>query len=71
MTTLTKSPRAGSPTWLKMLRQRPPKDYVHPYLGGFLLGLVLFAAFFLTGNGLGASGGLNRYLVYVQDMFVP
>jgi uncharacterized membrane protein YedE/YeeE len=36
-----------------------------------VLGLVLFTAFFLTGNGLGASGGLNRILVAVEDLFVP
>jgi hypothetical protein len=56
---------------LSVLLHRPPKDYVHPYVGGLLLGLVLFAAFFLTGNGLGASGGLNRYLVFVEDLIVP
>ena len=50
---------------------RPTKDYVHPYVGGLLLGLVLFAAFFFTGNGLGASGGLNRYLVFVEDLIAP
>lgn len=53
------------------LFQRPKKNYIHPYLGGFLLGLVLFGAFFLTGNGLGASGGLNRLIVAVQDVFAP
>ncbi len=50
---------------------RSKKDYVHPYLGGFLLGLVLFAAFFFTGNGLGASGGLNRFIVLVEDAIAP
>ena len=47
------------------------KPYIHPYLGGVLLGVVLFASFFITGNGLGASGGLNRLVVAVQDLFVP
>jgi len=51
--------------------QRPEKPYVHPYLGGALLGVVLFLAFFLTGNGLGASGGLNRVVVFVEDKVVP
>jgi hypothetical protein len=55
----------------KSLFQRPEKPYVHPYLGGALLGVVLFLAFFLTGNGLGASGGLNRLVVFVEDKFVP
>lgn len=53
------------------LFSRPTRPYVHPYLGGALLGLLLFTAFFLTGNGLGASGGLNRIVVWVEDMIVP
>ncbi|MDX1436872.1 MAG: YeeE/YedE thiosulfate transporter family protein [Anaerolineales bacterium] len=53
------------------LRDRPEKPYINPYLAGALLGLVLFSAFFLTGNGLGASGGLNRILVYFQDLIAP
>lgn len=52
-------------------RSRPTKPYVHPYVGGLLLGIVLFLSFFLTGNGLGASGGLNRVLVYGQDLIAP
>ncbi len=57
-------------SWKKVF-QRPTKNYVHPYLGGLLLGLVLFTALFLTGNGLGASGGLNRVIVYVEDKLAP
>jgi uncharacterized membrane protein YedE/YeeE len=48
-----------------------PKPYMNPYLSGVLLGLVLFFAFFVTGNGLGASGGLNRMLVLVEDAVAP
>jgi len=47
------------------------KPYVHPYLGGVLLGIVLFLAFLLTRNGLGASGGLNRLVASVEDSIVP
>ncbi len=47
------------------------KPYRNPYLAGTLLGIVLFLAFFITGSGLGASGGLNRMLVYVQNVFAP
>jgi uncharacterized membrane protein YedE/YeeE len=49
-------------------RARP---YVNPYVAGVLLGLVLFTSFFLTGNGLGASGGIHRILVSVQDVVAP
>ncbi|MCB1164202.1 MAG: YeeE/YedE thiosulfate transporter family protein [Candidatus Krumholzibacteriia bacterium] len=47
------------------------KPYVNPYLGGTLLGIVLFLAFFLTGGGLGASGALNRVQVSVVDAVAP
>jgi uncharacterized membrane protein YedE/YeeE len=47
------------------------KPYLNPYLAGTLLGIVLFLAFFITGSGLGASGGLNRLLVYVQNAINP
>lgn len=46
---------------------RPTRPYLNPYLAGALLGVVLFLAFFITGNGLGASGGLNRALVFFED----
>jgi uncharacterized membrane protein YedE/YeeE len=55
----------------KAIFNRPEKPYVHPYLGGLLLGLVLFMALFLTGNGLGASGGLNRLIVFFEDLVAP
>jgi hypothetical protein len=35
------------------------------------LGVVLFLSFFLTGSGLGASGGLNRVVALVQDQIAP
>jgi uncharacterized membrane protein YedE/YeeE len=47
------------------------KPYMNPYVAGTLLGIVLFLAFFITGSGLGASGGLNRMLVYVQNIAAP
>ena len=59
-------------TEIKSKRQpREPKPYTNPYLAGAFLGLVLFASFFLTGNGLGASGGLNRILVFFEDLIAP
>ena len=51
--------------------KRETKPYSNPYLAGLMLGIVLFASFFLTGNGLGASGGLNRILVFFEDLIVP
>lgn len=41
------------------------KSYMNPYLAGTLLGLVLLLAMFLSGRGLGASGGLKYCVVSV------
>jgi len=46
--------------WLKSVFNRPERAYVHPYLAGAVLGVVLFLAFLLTGNGLGSSGATSR-----------
>lgn len=56
---------------IKSLSSAAPKPYINPYLAGVLLGIVLFFAFFLTGNGLGASGGMNRILVLFEDAVAP
>ncbi len=45
--------------------------YMNPYLAGALLGLVLFASFFLTGHGLGASGGMSRITTAAVDLVAP
>ena len=47
------------------------RPYLNPYVGGALLGVVLFLTYFITGGGLGASAGLNRVQVAVLDLFVP
>lgn len=39
------------------------KKYMNPYLGGVLLGLVLVAAFWVSGRGLGASGAAKSAIV--------
>ncbi|MCA9995039.1 MAG: YeeE/YedE family protein [Anaerolineales bacterium] len=73
MTTLTTTttPKRTFKDKLLSLVQRDAKPYVHPYKAGILLGLVLFGAFFITGNGLGASGGINRILVVIEDAIYP
>jgi len=72
MTTSVEIQKRGRAASLKnIFRKRETKAYFNPYLGGLLLGLVLFASFFITGQGLGASGGLNRMIVYVEDLIAP
>ncbi|HEX2935461.1 MAG TPA: YeeE/YedE thiosulfate transporter family protein [Bacteroidales bacterium] len=48
-----------------------PKKYMNPYLGGVLLGLVLLAANFVSGRGLGASGAIKSTVVTVATAVAP
>ncbi len=52
-----------------MRSPQDPRPYLNPYLAGALLGLVLFASFFVTGGGLGASGALTHAQVGVLRWF--
>ena len=45
--------------------------YLNPYLGGVLLGLVLLAANFISGRGLGASGAIKSGVVAVVTTVNP
>ncbi|RME91142.1 MAG: hypothetical protein D6770_01055 [Anaerolineae bacterium] len=55
----------------KSLFNRPEKPYTNPYLGGILMGLVLFTALFVAGSGLGASGTVGRFVVFLVDLVAP
>lgn len=39
--------------------------YMNPYIAGTMLGIVLLAAMFLSGRGLGASGGMKYCVVSI------
>jgi len=58
-------------TWLRSIFKRPEKAYAHPYLAGAILGVVLFLAFLLTGNGLGSSGATSRIDALLVDLVAP
>ena len=60
-----------APLTKKSFFNRPKKDYVHPYFGGVVLGVVLFLALFLTGNGLGSSGATSRIDALIVDTINP
>lgn len=53
-----------------MNRDTDKENYWNPYLSGILLGLVLFLSFYIAGHGLGASGGVSRIAVAVEDLIV-
>lgn len=39
--------------------ENKPRPYMNPYLAGFFLGMVLLGTIYITGRGLGASGGVK------------
>jgi uncharacterized membrane protein YedE/YeeE len=47
------------------------EKHLNPYLGGVLLGLVLIAANFISGRGLGASGALKSVVISVTNTVAP
>ena len=44
---------------------------LNPYIGGVLLGLVLLAANFVAGRGLGASGAIKSTIVGAATVIAP
>lgn len=49
----------------------PPRPFASPYLAGVILGVVLFAAFFVVGRGLGASGPMTRLSAWLYQLASP
>lgn len=47
------------------------KNYMNPYLAGFLLGLILLATIYITGRGLGASGSVKSAVVATVNSVAP
>ncbi len=47
------------------------RKYLNPYIGGVLLGLVLLAANFVSGRGLGASGAVKSAVVSGMEVVAP
>ena len=45
--------------------------YMNPYVAGVLLGLVLLAAIYISGRGLGASGAIKSSVVSVVNTIAP
>lgn len=45
--------------------------FINPYLGGILLGLTLFATYYLSGRGLGASGAVKSTVITAVNAVAP
>jgi len=52
-------------------KERKVRPYLNPYIGGVLLGLVLLAANFVSGRGLGASGAIKSTVVTAVTVVAP
>jgi hypothetical protein len=52
-------------------RVRAAAPYSNPYLAGIGLGLVLLAAFVVTGRGLGASGAFSSVVAVAVEAAAP
>ncbi len=53
------------------MKEKASKNYMNPYFGGVLLGLVLLAANFISGRGLGASGAIKSCVVMAVTTVSP
>lgn len=47
------------------------RPYMNPYLAGFLLGILLLATIYITGRGLGASGGIKAVVLTLVKTIQP
>ncbi|MCK5678285.1 MAG: YeeE/YedE family protein [Flavobacteriaceae bacterium] len=56
---------------MKGKKQKNRHVYWNPYFGGFLLGLLIIATFYLTGRGLGASGAIKSGVVTMVHTVAP
>jgi len=58
--------------WLKNFKfNKRSNRYINPYVGGFLLGLLIIVALYFSGEGLGSSGGYRDVAVAVLDKVSP
>jgi uncharacterized protein len=53
------------------MTERQGQPYWNPYLAGFVLGLVLLAAFVVMGRGLGVSGAVTSAVVTGTNAVAP
>ena len=47
------------------------RPYMNPYVAGFLLGILLLITIYITGRGLGASGGIKSIVLLLVKTFQP
>jgi len=53
------------------MKTKEKHPYMNPYIAGVLLGLVLIMAFYFSGHGLGASGGVKQVVIKAVTSVAP
>ena len=56
---------------MKFWEENKRHVYWNPYFGGFMLGLLLIATFYITGRGVGATGGTKSVVVATVENVAP
>ena len=56
---------------MKFWQKNTRHTYWNPYFGGFMLGLLLIATFYITGRGLGATGGTKSAVITTVENIAP
>ena len=56
---------------MKFWEENKRHVYWNPYFGGFMLGLLLIATFYITGRGVGATGGSKSAVIATVENVAP
>jgi uncharacterized membrane protein YedE/YeeE len=56
---------------MKFWEQNKRHVYWNPYFGGFMLGILLIATFYITGRGVGATGGTKSTVIATIEKVAP
>lgn len=56
---------------MKFWQENKRHVYWNPYFGGFMLGLLLIATFYVTGRGVGATGGTKSAVIATVENVAP
>lgn len=56
---------------MKFWEQNKEHVYWNPYFGGFMLGILLIATFYITGRGVGATGASKSTVIATVETMAP
>jgi uncharacterized membrane protein YedE/YeeE len=56
---------------MKFWEENKRHVYWNPYFGGLMLGLLLILTFYITGRGVGATGGTKSAVIATVDTVAP